>query len=90
MPTQDIGISCENLALIADVVRRILQDNSTFPGLPGLSGPTGLLGIKLPTLFNHHDAKFYAAKLGFFDLYFDGKSTTIDVDTDHTLRDTYF
>ena len=90
MPTQDIGISRENLVLIADIIRGILKDNLAFPGLPGLSGPTGSLGINLPMPFNHHDTKFYIAKLGFFDPYFDGKSTTTGADINHTSRDTYF
>ena len=80
MPNQDIGISRKNLALIVDAVKGIPQDNPATPGPQGPPGPPRPLGINLPAPFNNHDTKFHTAELGFFDLYFDSRSTVTGAD----------
>lgn len=67
--------------MIADAIKRILQNNLVFLRPPGLIDP---LDINLQISFNYHDVKFYTAKFGFFNPYFDSKSTKIGVDIKHT------
>lgn len=90
MPNQDIRISRENLALIVNAVRGIFQDNLATPRPPRPPGQTGPSGVNSPALFNHHDAKFHAAEVEFFDQYFDDKSTATGADIENTSRNTYF
>ncbi|MCJ1349356.1 hypothetical protein MMC31_007592, partial [Peltigera leucophlebia] len=84
----DIGITRENLALIAKAVQAILQQ---APPLTGSSGFIRSAGPpKTGTAQLHHNLKFNAAKLGFFDPNFDGKFVETSSDIEHILRDTYF
>lgn len=71
-------------------MRGILQDNCAILELLELSEPIKTLNISTPMSFNYYNTKFYIAKLGFFDPFFNGKSSITSVEVEYTPRNTYF
>lgn len=78
------------MALIIDMIKKILQNNLITPRFSKLLRRLRLLDINLSTFFNNHNIKFHFIEFGFFDSYFNNKLIKMGVDIKYILKNTYF
>lgn len=84
-----VPFNTETVALIAEVVRAVLQEEANKLPQEGPAGPP----IPLGQVINRHsgaDLMWNAAELGFFDPNYNNISANISSDGEHLVRGTYF
>ena len=91
------GQSIDIESIITNAIARYVRDhppqrgsrgNAGPPGEPGPPGPPGQDGTAGTR--NGSEPRFVAADVGFFDPFYDGKSSDTAAGMEHTGKDTYF